>query len=185
MAVSLHPDNPHYLLFRGKPAVLITSGEHYGAVLNSQFDYVTYLDELKANDFNLTRIFTGLYTESPESFSSGIAGNTLAPAPGKLLCPWARIPNAGNKFDLKKWDEAYFSRLQDFVAEAGSRGIVVEVSLFCTYYEEEIWVRSPFKACNNTAGVGKVPRQEVYTLKHPALLAVQQAMVRKIVSHLA
>src|SRR5207249_3782080 len=39
----LHPDNPHYLLFRGKPTVLITSGEHYGAVLNRAFDYLRYL----------------------------------------------------------------------------------------------------------------------------------------------
>src|SRR5262245_29626948 len=39
----LHPDNPHYFLFRGKPTVLITSGEHYGAVLNLDFDYVAYL----------------------------------------------------------------------------------------------------------------------------------------------
>ena len=36
--ISLHPDNPHYLLFRGKPTVLITSTEHYGAVLNGDFD---------------------------------------------------------------------------------------------------------------------------------------------------
>jgi hypothetical protein len=35
----LHPDNPHYFLFRGKPTVLITSGEHYGAILNRAFDY--------------------------------------------------------------------------------------------------------------------------------------------------
>ena len=32
--LSLHPDNPHYFLFRGKPTILVTSGEHYGAVLN-------------------------------------------------------------------------------------------------------------------------------------------------------
>src|SRR5882724_2400237 len=40
----LHPRNPHYFLFRGKPTVLITSGEHYGAVLNLDFNYVKYLD---------------------------------------------------------------------------------------------------------------------------------------------
>lgn len=28
----LNPNNPRYFEFRGKPAVLITSGEHYGAV---------------------------------------------------------------------------------------------------------------------------------------------------------
>ena len=36
--ISLHPDNPHYFLFRGRPAVLIGSTEHYGAVLNLDFD---------------------------------------------------------------------------------------------------------------------------------------------------
>ena len=36
--LALHPDNPHYFLYRGKPAVLVTSGEHYGAVLNRDFD---------------------------------------------------------------------------------------------------------------------------------------------------
>jgi len=31
--LTLHPTNPHYFFFRGKPTVAITSGEHYGAVL--------------------------------------------------------------------------------------------------------------------------------------------------------
>ncbi len=44
---ALHPDNPHYFLWRGEPTVLVTSGEHYGAVLNLDFDYVAYLDELQ------------------------------------------------------------------------------------------------------------------------------------------
>jgi hypothetical protein len=30
--LALHPDNPRYFLFRGEPTVLVTSGEHYGAV---------------------------------------------------------------------------------------------------------------------------------------------------------
>jgi hypothetical protein len=30
--IALHPDNPRYFLWRGKPTVLITSAEHYGAV---------------------------------------------------------------------------------------------------------------------------------------------------------
>jgi hypothetical protein len=39
----LHPDNPHYFLYRGQPLLLITSGEHYGAVLNLDFDYLTLI----------------------------------------------------------------------------------------------------------------------------------------------
>ncbi len=47
--ISLHPANPHYLLFRGKPTVLISSTEHYGAVLNADFDAIPYLDELRTS----------------------------------------------------------------------------------------------------------------------------------------
>lgn len=57
----LHPDNPHYFEFRGDPIVLVTSGEHYGAVINLDFDYVAYLDELARYGFNHTRLFTGTY----------------------------------------------------------------------------------------------------------------------------
>jgi hypothetical protein len=82
----LHPENPHYFLFGGQPAVLITSGEHYGSVLNRDFDYARYLDTLRADHLNLTRTFSGSYREVPGNF--GIAGNTLAPAPGKFMAPW-------------------------------------------------------------------------------------------------
>lgn len=74
------PDNPRYFEFRGKPAVLITSGEHYGAVINLDFNYTAYLDELVRHGFNLTRIFSGTYREVAGSFN--ITGNTPAPARG-------------------------------------------------------------------------------------------------------
>src|SRR5262249_32917316 len=46
--IRLHPDNPHYFEFRGQPTVLVTSGEHYGAVMNLDFDHATYLNRLQA-----------------------------------------------------------------------------------------------------------------------------------------
>jgi len=185
--IRLHPDNPHYFLFRGKPTVLITSGEHYGAVLNLDFDYVTYLDELKARGLNLTRLFSGTYREVPESFH--IARNTLAPAPGRYVAPWARsaTPGAadgGNRFDLQKWDDAYFRRLKDFLRQASRRGIVVEYVLFCPFYEQVLWNINPMKAGNNVNGVGNVPREEVYTLRHADLVAVHEAVTRKAVREL-
>src|SRR4026208_1904540 len=89
----LHPQNPHYFLWRGKPTVLITAGEHYGAVLNLDFEYVRYLDELKANRFNLARVSAGPYREVAGSFT--IIGNTLAPSAGRFICPWARSERPG------------------------------------------------------------------------------------------
>src|SRR2546425_3548721 len=107
----LHPRNPHYFLFRGKPTVLITSGEHYGAVLNLDFNYVKYLDTLAKNGLNLTRTFAGAYCEP--SVAVNIASNTLPPAPNRFICPWARsdppgYANGGHKICITRWDEAYF-----------------------------------------------------------------------------
>ncbi|MBN2476767.1 MAG: hypothetical protein JXB62_19310 [Pirellulales bacterium] len=185
--IALNPDNPHYFLFRDRPTVLITSGEHYGAVLNLDFDYEPYLDELKARGLNLTRTFSGVYCEDRNSF--GIRGNPLAPAAGRLSCPWARsrepgYAGGGHKYDLSRWDDAYFARLKDFLAQAGRRGVVVEFVLFCPFYEDGMWNLSPMKAENNVNGVGKVARTEVYTLQHEDLVAVHQAVTRKIVSEL-
>jgi hypothetical protein len=184
----LHPENPHYFLFQNQPAVLITSGEHYGAVLNLDFDYGKYLDTLAADGLNLTRTFSGAYVEGPGAFN--IARNTLGPAPGRFLCPWSRsqepgYANGGNKFDLTQWDAAYFRRLKDFVAQAAKRGVVVEMNLFCPFYDESQWRISPQNAANNINGVGRVARTNVYTLdRNGGLLAAQEAMVRKLVSEL-
>jgi hypothetical protein len=185
--IALHPDNPHYFLFRGKPTILITSAEHYGAVLNLDFDYIPYLDELHARGFNLTRTFTGVYVEHPGAFR--IQNNTLALASGRFISPWARsstpgYANGGNKFDLNAYDDAYFQRMKDFCHQAGQRDIVVEVVLFCPYYGDEQWNLSPLKASNNINGLGDVPREEALTLVHPDLVAVQEAMVRKVVHEL-
>ncbi len=124
--IQLHPENGHYFLWQGKPTILITSGEHYGALLNRPFNYKKYFETLASHGFNLTRTFSGAYCEPVGAFK--IKNNTLAPAKGQLICPWARsdtsgYANGGNKFDLKKWDRAYFKRLRNFVAEAGKRGV--------------------------------------------------------------
>jgi hypothetical protein len=184
----LHPENPHYFLFRDKPTVIVTSGEHYGAVLNLDFNYRRYLETLSHDGLNNTRTFSGAYCEHPSAFS--IASNTLAPLPGRYVTPWARskVPgyaNSGNKFDLTQWDKAYFKRLKDFVSEASRRGVIVELNLFCPFYEESMWRLSPMNAINNINEVGNVARTNVYTLNnHGGLLPVQEAMVRKIVIEL-
>ncbi len=95
--IALHPDNPHYFIYKNKPTILITSAEHYGAVLNLDFDYKKYLDELQRHDLNLTRLFTGAYVEPPGAFN--IDKNVLAPASGRYSSPWLRSAEPG----LFKW----------------------------------------------------------------------------------
>ncbi|GIW94057.1 MAG: hypothetical protein KatS3mg110_2098 [Pirellulaceae bacterium] len=186
--LALHPENPHYFAFRGEAKVLIGSGEHYGAVLNADFDFIKYLDELAACRLQHTRLFSGSYVEPQGAFN--ITRNTLAPAPGRYLAPWARsnepgYANGGNKFDLNRWSDEYFQRLHAFIQAASQREVIVEVNLFCPFYDESQWNLSPQNARNNINGVGTVARTDVYTLdKHGGLLAVHEALTRKIVTEL-
>ncbi len=185
--IAICPDNPHYLLWRGRPTVLVTSGEHYGAVLNLDFDFAAYLEALAADGLNHTRTFSGTYREIPSSF--GITDNPLAPKPNRYIAPWARSTqpgyfDGGNKFDLKRWDENYFRRLRGFLTTAKKHGVVVEFNLFCPFYNDDLWNANPMNVANNINGIGTCPHEEVYTLKHADLTEVQTGFVRKVVTEL-
>ncbi len=186
--IRLHPQNPHYFLYKGQPTVLITSAEHYGAVLNADFDYETYLRTLHEEGMNYTRIFTGSYAEVPGSFNIG--NNTLAPATGRFLTPWQRTENEGlfegeRRFDLGQWSSDYFDRLKAFVTLAEKLGIIVEVTFFCSTYRDEQWQRSPFNPSNNVNNLPpNLERRQSNTLANGNLTDFQKKMVEKIVVEL-
>ncbi len=185
--LTLHSENPHYFSWKGKPAILITSGEHYGALLNRDFDYKTYLKTLHKDGLNHTRIFSGTYREVESSF--GITDNPLSPKPDRFLCPWPRSEQKGandgeNRFDLSRFDPEYFQTLDDFMTQADRAGVIVEYTLFCPLYRDELWEVSPMNIANNINGVGDCERTEVLTLKHPELLEFQLGFVRKAVREL-
>jgi hypothetical protein len=180
--IKVHPANSHYFLFKGQPTVLITSAEHYGGVLNKDFNYVAYFDALKAYDLNYTRIYPGALFEPVGKF---MPGNTLGPRPRSLILPWARSDQqgytlGGNKFDLDKWDPEYFARLRDFITQASARGIVVEVCLFNSEYSDT-WPISPLYSDNNIQEADHYDFLDAQTMKHPDLVARQDEYVRKIV----
>ena len=183
--IRLHPGNPHYFLYRGRTVALITSAEHYGAVMNGDFDYRRYLATLESDGLNYTRLFGGSYREVPGR-SFGIRRNVLAPEPGRYVAPWARsdtpgYEGGGNKFDLDRWDQAFFERFHDFLSEASKRGIVVEVTLFSSYYNEGHWQVSALNPANNVNRTDAIDWKKLHTLENGNLLAYQQLYARKLV----
>ncbi|MBL8240679.1 MAG: cellulase family glycosylhydrolase [Bryobacterales bacterium] len=178
--LALLRENPHYFVFRGKPTVLVTSGEHYGAVLNARFDFKKYLDTLAADGLNHTRIFTGLYREVPGSFN--IARNTLAPEAADFVSPFVR--DSSGVYDLTTWNAAYFARLKEFMAYAGERGIVVEVCLTTTHYNDTHWKLTPWQNNRNGVGAG-LAHTDPWTLKDAKLQGVLDTFVEKMARELA
>jgi len=183
--IQLHPKNPHYFLYRGRAVALITSGEHYGAVINADFNFKRYLATLQSDGFNYTRLFAGSYVEMPEK-SFGILRNDLAPQPGRFIAPWARSESAGysgggNKFDLDRWNPEYFERFHEFLSEAAMRGIVVEVTLFSSQYGQMQWNLSALNPANNISKTDAIDWEKLHTLENGNILGYQERYARKLV----
>ncbi len=175
--IRLHPANPHYFLFQGKAVALVTSGEHYGAVLNADVDYRKYLATLEADGLNYTRLFGGSYVEAPGK-SFGILRNDLAPLPGRFVAPWM---SRDGKLDLNTWNPEFFRRYHEFLGEAARRGIVVEVTLFSSQYGEAQWSLSPFNPANNVNRIDAIDWKKVNTLENGQILGFQERYTRKLV----
>src|SRR5690349_18648514 len=115
----------------GRPVVLRTATEHYGAILNGAFDYVAYLDLLAGSGGNLTRTFV-LFRELQSAVNPY---STCKPESIDYLAPYPRT-DAGRddptaldgqpRFDLDRWDDRFFERLHDFVGRAATLGVTVE-----------------------------------------------------------
>src|SRR5271157_2646232 len=128
------PGNPHYFSYNGRPIVLVTSDQHYGAVINADFDYVKFLDAIARYGMNFTRIYAGAYMERDGDF---VKDNNLGALNGRQILPWARTWQPGAhevlgrfKLDLDRWNEEYFARLRGFIGAAMDRDIIVDVAFF-------------------------------------------------------
>ncbi|MDQ6707950.1 MAG: DUF6298 domain-containing protein [Acidobacteriota bacterium] len=182
----IHPDNPKYFLFRGKPLFLLTATEHYGSVINRPFDFEKYLADAAVNGMTMTRTFL-LFRElqsarNPSSPCKPESPDYIAPfprtGPGKAL-------DGEPRYDLDQWNPEYFDRLHRFLESASRRGIVVELTIFSNTYADQIWALNPFRAKNNLQAVGDIEWQEYNTLKNQRLVERQVAYARKIVQETA
>lgn len=171
--------NPRYLSFRGKPILSVGSGEHYGAVLNADFDFQPYLKDMASYGLNQCRVFSGTYRELPGEF--GIAENMLAPREEAFLCPWAK---RDGRYDLDRWDAAYWKRLKAFVQEAGKKKVLVEYVLFCHWYNDALWQASPMHPANSVQKVGPKEKKQVYSDEPNDLWPYLEKFLRKAAQEL-
>jgi hypothetical protein len=180
--VRLHPDNPRYFLFRGKPLALVTATEHYGSVINRPFDFEKYLDDAAAHKMTLTRTFL-LFRElqsarNPSSPCKPEWPDYIAPfprtGPGKAM-------DGEPIYDLDQWNPEYFDRLHRFLDAASKRGIVVELTVFSNTYADNVWALNPFRSKNNKQGIGNVEWPDYLSLKDKELVRRQTSYARKII----
>ena len=174
----VHPQNPYITEFRGQATLLRTFGQHYSAVVDSNFNYVPYLNVLQRDGMNLTRVWPlGFPADAPATAA-------------QFIEPWLRSSAHGNaldgqgKWDFSTWNEAYFIRLDAFVQACSDRGIVAEITLFSTFYNDNQWRASPFHPSNNIQGYGPANRYDCLRPVDANLLAVQTTAIQRIVTTL-
>jgi len=147
-------------------------------------DYAAYLQFLRDHGHNFIRLWRW------EQFKSQAAGG------GFHLCmtpqPWPRTgpgtaADGKPKFDLARFDPAYFERLRDRVVAAGRQDIYVAVMFFDGWAlhlspAPDNVEGHPFHAASNVNGIGITSILDYQVLPlDPSVQALQEAYIRKVV----
>jgi len=189
-------DNPRYFADADGRIVFLT-GFHSWSNLKDmgptdpppEFDYPGYLDMLERYGHNFIRLWTWeLARYSYDSYRTGPVWTAQFPWP--RTGPGAAL-DGKPRFDLNRLDPAYFDRLRARVIAAGERGMYVSVMLFEGHGLHAsdapwCWDGHPFNAANNINGIDGDPDGdgrgiETHTLQLPAITAIQEAYVRKVI----
>lgn len=198
------PSNPHWFEDGSGKAVYL-AGSHVwqnlqdngllipGATSNPPdlFDYEGYLNRLENYGHNFFRLWRWETTKWTDRYAGGDEVKYCRPHPWLRTGPG--IANDGEpRFDLTRFDEAYFARMRERVQAAGRRGMYVAVMLFEGWELQftDGWQNHPFHAANNVNGIeadynGDGRGLELNTLDASAMgrrvLELQHAYIRKVV----
>ncbi len=157
-AISIHPEHPRALVYRGKPIYLVgdynwgTVDVHPSAVEAERgltgYDYRRLFDEMAKRGLNFKR----------EAWVNCWEGRPyLMTRDGRRFVPFdlEKWNEGGWKFDLTKWNPDYWKRLKDVVDYANKKGIIFMLGLFDGDTEDAYaWPRyHGFHRNNNVNGI--------------------------------
>jgi hypothetical protein len=157
------------------------------AETSEELDYGAYLDFLAEHGHNFIRLWR--WEQVKSQAAAGDFHLCMTPQ------PWARtgpgVAKDGKpKFDLDRFDEAFFDRLRDRVVAAGRQGIYVAVMFFDGWAlhlspAPDHVEGHPFHAANNIngVGIGSIVDYQVLPLD-PRIQQLQEAYIRKVVDTL-
>jgi len=195
----LHVSNINLRYFENENGnIIYLTGSHTWASLQDAgysspppaFDYNAYLDFLQSHNHNFFRLWTWEQTR----WAPWAPGDIwFSPSPFQRTGPGNAL-DGNPKFNLTKFNQAYFDLMRSRIIEAGNRGVYVSVMLFDGWSVGEEpadnpgnpWPGNPFNASNNINGINGDPNNdgngyEVHDLSIPELTILQDAYVRKVI----
>ncbi len=185
-AISIYPKNTYYFLdTKGKPFICV--GDYTWETFSGvDFDYVKMFDSLKSRGLNLARIWLW-------------KGCEAYPPPDKNLHiePFLRegpgLANDGRpKYNLDKFNPAFFTRLIEFCKAADKCGINLDLMMMDAWMlkHDYLWRLNAFNRDNNVNNVDGDPqntkmgtdgKQGFCSMGNPKVLEYQKAYIRKVV----
>ncbi len=193
------PENPRYFADASGDIVYLTGSHTWSNLQDNgngypppEFNYTAYLDFLKANNHNFFRLWS--WEQSRWTVETTDDNYWFYPMPFQRTGPGTAI-DGQLRFDLTRFNQAYFDRMRARIIAARDRGIYVSIMLFDGWSiesskgglaENNPWKGHPFNKNNNINGINGDPNGdnsglEVHTLAIPAVTNLQKAYVRKVI----
>jgi hypothetical protein len=181
----VHPRNPRYFTDGSGKAIYLTGSHTWNNLQDSGpvggsltlFDFTGYVNFMRARNHNFMRMW---------NYEGGENQSFYEPVP--------YLRTRSRKYDLKRFNPAYFARLRSRVLQARDRGIYVSIMLFqgwsiYSHGQGNPWHLHPYNKSNNINGINGDPDgdgegREVHSLKVPAITRLQEAYVKKVVDTL-
>jgi len=193
-----HPENPRYFSDQRGQVVYLTGSHTWNNVVDMgpgdpppRFDFAAYLDFLCRYGHNFTRLWAWELTSWDTTANRQKARHTVRPHPFARTGPGNAL-DGKPKFDLERFDPEYFQRLRDRCQAAQRHGLYVSVMLFEGWglqFVPDAFNFHPFHPQNNVNGIngdvnGDGSGVEVHALASPAVTAIQERYVRKVIDTL-
>jgi Protein of unknown function (DUF4038) len=189
----LNPQNPRYFTDKSGKAIYLTGSHTWanfqeaGMPDDSLFEWTKYLQMMRANKHNFMKFWVWEQAKLGSWSSDSIA---FSPMPYQQI-----VQNGKVKYDLKKWNQAYFDRMRQRVIEGGKNGIYMSIMLFQGWSQKKEklanpWLFHPFNPSNNVNGVGfqvvdnkedDADKGTLHAVKNGDVLKYQEAYVRKVI----
>lgn len=192
--LKVHPANKRYFASPSGAPVYLTGSHTWenfqdiGPAGEAPFDYLDYLKVLQAWNHNFIRLWLWEH-----AWSKGPTGGEAFVSPMPYARPGPELARDGKpRFDVRTFNPEYFARLRERVSQARDRGIYVGILLFISesvkknHHMDPCWLGHPFHRDNNINGIdgdanGDGWGDETQTLKIPAVTALQQDFIRKVI----